>query len=158
LCDRPRRPWQSFDPPIFVSDSDFVAITRHGALCNAIGSLGPAEFEAVMREQILLYTQSRLSSTSEFWDASEQVVDGPNAGRVFVEHWSHTGQRIVGVPGPNPGRIRADDRFRIEPADQFRFDSQSKWSALDHFDASGSCTAACVNQVHIRRTSGVHLV
>ena len=73
MCDRPRRPWQSFDPPIFVSDSDFVAITNNGALCNADGNIGAAEFEAVLREQILLYTQSRLCSTSEFWNTSDQV-------------------------------------------------------------------------------------
>ena len=39
-------------PPIFVSDSDFVAMTKDGALCNAQGHLGPVEFENMMREQV----------------------------------------------------------------------------------------------------------
>ena len=43
---------QNFSPRIFVSDSDFVAITKNGALCNAKGHLGPREFENVMREQV----------------------------------------------------------------------------------------------------------
>ena len=56
-----------------MSDSDFIAITNNGALCNDKGQLGPAEFERLMREQMLLYTQSRLSAASEFWNVSDQV-------------------------------------------------------------------------------------
>ena len=43
---------QAFSPSIFVSDSDFVAMTKNGALCNEHGHLGPVEFETVMREQV----------------------------------------------------------------------------------------------------------
>ena len=43
---------QAFSPSIFVSDSDFVAMTKNGALCNEHGHLGPIEFETVMREQV----------------------------------------------------------------------------------------------------------
>ena len=43
---------QAFTPRIFVSDSDFVAITKNGTLCNKQGHLGPKEFENVMREQV----------------------------------------------------------------------------------------------------------
>ena len=57
-----------------MSDSDFVAITKNGALCNGRGHLGPREFEAVMREQLRLYTQSRLSSSSEFWTTTDQAA------------------------------------------------------------------------------------
>ena len=38
---------QDFTPRIFVSDSDFIAITQNGSLLNANGRLGPAEFEQV---------------------------------------------------------------------------------------------------------------
>ena len=48
---------QDFSPRIFVSDSDFIAMTRDGQLCNPAGRLGPAEFERMMREQIRLYAQ-----------------------------------------------------------------------------------------------------
>ena len=41
-------------------------------MCNAAGQLGLEEFEMVMREQMLNYTQSRLSATSEFWNVSDQ--------------------------------------------------------------------------------------
>jgi hypothetical protein len=47
-------------------------MTNNGAMCNADGQLGVEEFEVVMREQILNYTQSRLSATSEFWNVSDQ--------------------------------------------------------------------------------------
>ena len=50
---------QDVEPPIFVSDSDFLAFTRGGTLCGPDGQLGPAEFETVMREQIRLYVQVR---------------------------------------------------------------------------------------------------
>ena len=63
---------QDMTPPIFVSDSDFIAITKDSTLCNEQGHLGPKEFENVMREQIRLYTQQRLSSTSEFWAVSDE--------------------------------------------------------------------------------------
>ena len=46
---------QAFSPSIFVSDSDFVAMTKNGALCNEHGHLGPVEFENVMREQVNVY-------------------------------------------------------------------------------------------------------
>ena len=63
---------QDFSPRIFISDSDFIAITNNGALCNINGHLGALEFENVMREQILNYTQSRMSAASEFWSVSDQ--------------------------------------------------------------------------------------
>jgi hypothetical protein len=47
-------------------------MTNNGAMCNPRGQLGVEEFEVVMREQILNYTQSRLSATSEFWNVSDQ--------------------------------------------------------------------------------------
>ena len=73
---RLRRDRQDFSPRIFISDSDFIAMTNNGALCNSRGQLGPAEFERVMREQMLYYTQSRLSAASEFWNTSDQVSAG----------------------------------------------------------------------------------
>ena len=62
-----RRAPQDFAPRIYVSDSDFMAITRGGALCRPNGNLGPPEFEAVMREQLRIYSQTRLSSSSEYF-------------------------------------------------------------------------------------------
>ncbi len=41
-------------------------------MCNAHGQLGVEEFEIAMREQMLNYTQSRLSATSELWNVSDQ--------------------------------------------------------------------------------------
>jgi hypothetical protein len=42
-----------------VAPSDFVALTRGGALCDSKDRLGAAEFELAMREQIRLYAQAR---------------------------------------------------------------------------------------------------
>ena len=62
---------QDVGVPMFVSDSDFIDITKNGELCNERKNLGPAQFEAVMREQLQLYMQARLSSTSELWNATD---------------------------------------------------------------------------------------
>jgi hypothetical protein len=43
-----------------VAPSDFVALTRGGALCDAKDRLGAAEFELAMREQIRLYAQAEI--------------------------------------------------------------------------------------------------
>ena len=42
---------------IHVSRSDFCFITDNGALCDANGAIGEAEFQNIMRRQIRLYTQ-----------------------------------------------------------------------------------------------------
>ena len=42
---------QALRPRIHVTESDFASITHGGALCRD-GALGPAEFEAVIREQV----------------------------------------------------------------------------------------------------------
>mmetsp|Transcript_52972 Transcript_52972/g.139581 ORF Transcript_52972/g.139581 Transcript_52972/m.139581 type:complete len:651 (-) Transcript_52972:1867-3819(-) len=52
-----------FKPRIYVSDSDFVGITKDGALCNQQGLLGPDEFERVMREQIRIHTEMSVSQS-----------------------------------------------------------------------------------------------
>ena len=57
LTRRARCRRQDFTPHIHMAESDFMAITRNGALCDDTGGLGPVEFEAVMRDQIRLYTQ-----------------------------------------------------------------------------------------------------
>ncbi len=41
-----------------VAPSDFVALTRGGALCDAEARLGAAEFALAIREQIRLYAQA----------------------------------------------------------------------------------------------------
>jgi hypothetical protein len=45
-----------------VAPSDFVALTRGGALCDTKDRLGAAEFELAMREQIRLYAQAESDS------------------------------------------------------------------------------------------------
>ena len=42
---------------IHVSRSDFAFVTDNGALCDASGAIGEAEFQNIMRRQIRLYTQ-----------------------------------------------------------------------------------------------------
>ena len=42
---------QDFHPRIHITDSDFASITHDGALCDATGQLGQAEFEEVIRRQ-----------------------------------------------------------------------------------------------------------
>ena len=42
---------QAFEPKIHMTDSDFMSITRNGALCGADGRLGREGFELLMREQ-----------------------------------------------------------------------------------------------------------
>ncbi len=61
---------QDFTPRIHVSDSDFMAITRNGALCRPNGGLGPAEFEVVMRDQLRLYAHTCLSTASHLFSAA----------------------------------------------------------------------------------------
>ena len=48
---------QDVSPRIHVTDADFDGLTRGGALCAPGGRLGPAEFEALMREQLQRHTQ-----------------------------------------------------------------------------------------------------
>ena len=40
-----------------MSESDFVDMTRNGALCNAAGEIGAGEFEAIMRGEVVAYLQ-----------------------------------------------------------------------------------------------------
>ena len=40
-----------------MSESDFVDMTRNGALCNAAGEIGAREFEAIMRADVIAYIQ-----------------------------------------------------------------------------------------------------
>jgi hypothetical protein len=40
------------DHRVHVSQSDFVTITRNGALCNAQGGIGAKEFETIIRGQV----------------------------------------------------------------------------------------------------------
>ena len=61
---------QDFTPPIHVSASDFASITQNGALCDANGDLGPAEFEALLRQQVRLYTQRQVVETLMHGQAS----------------------------------------------------------------------------------------
>ena len=54
---------QNFIPRIHVTESDFMILTRNGALCDANGTLGFKEFEVCMREQIRFFAQRKLSET-----------------------------------------------------------------------------------------------
>jgi hypothetical protein len=47
-----------------------VSLTQNGALCDANGDLGPAEFEALMRQQVRLYTQRQVVETLMHGQAS----------------------------------------------------------------------------------------
>ena len=40
-----------------MSESDFVNMTRNGALCNAAGEIGAREFEAILRGDVITYLQ-----------------------------------------------------------------------------------------------------
>ena len=61
---------QDFKPPIYCSASDFASISQNGALCDANGDLGPAEFETIMRQQVRLYTQRQVVETLMHGQAS----------------------------------------------------------------------------------------
>jgi hypothetical protein len=45
------------DHRIHMSESDFMDMTRNGALCNAAGEIGAQEFETIMRGEIITYLQ-----------------------------------------------------------------------------------------------------
>ena len=45
------------DHRIHMSESDFVDMTRNGALCNAAGEIGAREFETIMRGEVITYLQ-----------------------------------------------------------------------------------------------------
>jgi hypothetical protein len=47
------------DHRIHMSESDFVGMTRNGALCNEAGEIGAREFESIMRGEIVTYLQAR---------------------------------------------------------------------------------------------------
>jgi hypothetical protein len=40
-----------------MSESDYVDMTRNGALCNAAGEIGSREFESIMRGEVVAYLQ-----------------------------------------------------------------------------------------------------
>ena len=42
-----------------MSESDFMDMSRNGALCNASGEIGAREFEAIMRGEVVTYIQVR---------------------------------------------------------------------------------------------------
>ena len=46
-----------------LTDADFDAVTRGGALCDGEGRLDPPRFEAVMREQLQRHTQARRAAS-----------------------------------------------------------------------------------------------
>ena len=52
------------DPRIHLSESDFRDFTRNGALCNPAGEIGPSEFETIMRQEIHIFVQTRLTDFS----------------------------------------------------------------------------------------------
>ena len=57
---------QDFTPRIFLAESDFLSLTAHQAL-RAPGRVDADEFEALVRAQLKLFTQVRLSSLSDAW-------------------------------------------------------------------------------------------
>jgi hypothetical protein len=42
-----------------MSESDFMDITLNGTLCNAVGEIGRAEFEQIMRHEMNVFLQVR---------------------------------------------------------------------------------------------------
>ncbi len=46
-----------------MSESDYMDMTRNGALCNAAGEIGSLEFESIMRGEVIAYLQVRISAT-----------------------------------------------------------------------------------------------
>jgi hypothetical protein len=61
---------QDFTPRIFLAESDFLSLTENQKLLRP-GRVNEAEFEVLIRDQMKLYTQTRLSSMSEAWSGSE---------------------------------------------------------------------------------------
>ncbi len=59
------------DSRIHVSESDFMALTLDGALLNAQGEMGPAEFQAIMRREMHTYVQTRLADFSDCRTAAD---------------------------------------------------------------------------------------
>jgi hypothetical protein len=47
------------DHRIHMSESDFMDMTRNGALCNEAGEIGAREFETILRGEIITYIQVR---------------------------------------------------------------------------------------------------
>ncbi len=45
-----------------MSESDYMDMTRNGALCNAAGEIGLREFETIMRGEVYAYLQVRPAS------------------------------------------------------------------------------------------------
>ena len=43
-----------------MSESDFVAMTQNGALCNQKGEIAVEDFERIMRFQLRRFVQARL--------------------------------------------------------------------------------------------------
>lgn len=99
---------QAFHPRIHVTDSDFASMTNNGALCNAKGQLGPAEFERVIRRQVRDWVASgsycmnrtcrddscdawmrRRAQSRRWWrccrpSSSSPVVTGPRLRHKFI--------------------------------------------------------------------------
>ena len=47
------------DHRIHMSESDFMDMTRNGALCNEASEIGAREFETILRGEIITYIQVR---------------------------------------------------------------------------------------------------
>jgi hypothetical protein len=47
-----------------MSESDFMHMTRNGALCNEAGEIGAREFETILRGEITTYIQVRAYRSS----------------------------------------------------------------------------------------------
>ena len=61
---------QKFPQPIVLSDLDYEGIAQSLDLTD--GKMTLEDFERLMRDQLKLYTQSRLSSMSEFWAITDK--------------------------------------------------------------------------------------
>ena len=63
-----------------MSESDFVNMTRNGALCNAAGEIGAQEFEKIMRGEVMTYLQVLVQAC---WF---KVADQPLFAWLFPHH------------------------------------------------------------------------
>ncbi len=67
----PTRSAQPFNPPIRLSDSDFLAITEGLGLAEE-GRLREEDFARLFREQLQMHAQARLSGALEFYAVTER--------------------------------------------------------------------------------------
>jgi hypothetical protein len=106
---------QPFNPPICLSDSDFLSMTEGLGIAKE-GRLHEGEFVRLLREQLEIFAQARLSGALEFWATTERDL----ATLGTLKHMLMA--QATRTPSPLPSFLRR------RPASCARTRTQARWA------------------------------